>query len=113
MKKKLFLLAAFMALNVAAQNLPKSSIDWVYQNLPAHNYMPKASMQVKLDSEKELLKIRASLPITEIIIEDLNNNILIRRKNTNSIRLSELTRGVYTLVVHLEGTRFRKRIILH
>ena len=109
MKKSIFLLAAFMALNVAGQTSDLSSTELVYKEQPVRAI---ASMQVQLDPTKDLLKIRANLPVLEIAIKDLYHKTLIHKKNATTLKLSTLSRGVYTLVVRLEGTTFHKRIIL-
>ena len=109
MKKSIFMLAAFVVLNVAAQTSdpPATKLAFAKQRAPV-----MASMQVQLNTDKDQLKIRANLPILEIAVEDLYQKTLIRKKNSNTIKLTSLSRGVYTLVVRLEGTTFRKRILL-
>ena len=109
MKKSIFLLAVLTTLNVVAQSSNVSQGELAYKE---HKTRAIASMQVQLDTGKDLLKVRANLPILEIAINDLYDKTLIRKKNSNSLKLAKLSRGVYTLVVRLEGTTFRKRIIL-
>ncbi len=110
MKKSIFLLVVLMTLNVVAQSSDVSPVALTYKE---HKTRAIASMQVQLDTSKDLLKVRANLPILEIAVNDLYDKTLIRKKNSNSLRLAKLSRGVYTLVVRLEGTTFRKRIILY
>ena len=115
MKKKLYLLAMFIALNVAAQssldtsndlNVPFAFTEHI-EKIPAN---PAISLHV--DAKKEIIKVQASAPISELIIKDLYGRKLIRKKRTGKIKLSSLPRGVYELEVNLKGATVRKRIIL-
>ncbi len=109
MKKSIFLLVAFMVLNVAAQSSDSPPVELAFKERPTRTM---ATMQVQLDTNKDVLLIRANLPIVEIAVKDLFDKTLIRKKNANTLKLATLSRGVYTLEVRLEGTTFRKRIIL-
>lgn len=116
MKKRLFLLAAFIALNVAAQSPLDSSSDhnvssYAYTN--ATDETPrKASIRLQVDTKKEVLKVRSTRPISELSINNLYGKRLIRKRNSNTLKLSSLPRGVYELEVKLKGDTFRKRILL-
>lgn len=116
MKKKLCVLAAFIVLNVAAQ----SSLDFQSDlNDPSFAYtelqkntVRKAAISLQIDLKKEVLKVRSTMPINELSINNLYGKNLIRRTHSNKVKLSSLPRGVYELEVKLTGTTFRKRIIL-
>jgi len=107
------------AMNAAAQPLqPSISLgieknNNLYSFTEPHKDAPrKASISLKLDIKKEVLKIRSTLPINEVSINDLFGKKLIQIRNRNEVKLSSLARGVYELEVKLEGTTLRKRIIL-
>ena len=117
MKKKLSLLATFIVINVAAQpNFDVRSSSDVSADLFAYTEpvteARKASISVQIDSKNEILKIRSTLPVKALSINNLYGKKLIYKANTNSVKVSLLPRGVYELEVKLEGTTFRKRIIL-
>ncbi|MDJ0645315.1 MAG: hypothetical protein QNJ57_04950 [Flavobacteriaceae bacterium] len=118
MKKKLYLLAAFMALNVAAQSTLETPGEIALNPIasahtrPHKDVLKKASISLHMDAKKETLKVRSTLPVNELSINNLYGKKLIRKTNSTKIKLSSLTRGVYELEVRLEGTIFRRRIIL-
>ena len=113
MKKKLYLLAIFMAMNVAASaNFNCSSLFYfstgLHKNLPS-----KTAISVEIDAKNELLKVKAVEPIIELSINDLYGRRLLHRKQANTIKLAVLPRGVYELEVKVTDRTYRKRIILH
>ncbi len=113
MKEKLYLLAMFMAINVAAAaNSNCSSV--FYFSTSAHKNLPsKTAISVEIDSKKEVLKVKTTSPIIALSINDLYGRRLLYRKRGNTIKLAVLPRGVYELEVKVTGTTYRKRIILH
>ena len=116
MKKELFLLAAFIALNVAAQPSIDTSNDFSslsYAYAKSRDVATaSASISLQIDTKKDILKIRSTLPVNELSINNLYGKKLISKRNSSKVKLSSLPRGVYELEVRLEGTTFHKRIIL-
>ncbi|NNC69609.1 MAG: T9SS type A sorting domain-containing protein [Flavobacteriaceae bacterium] len=118
MKKKFCLLAAFIVINVAAQHTIESqrasdlnATLYAYTE-PVKESPSKVSISLQIDSKNEVLKVRSTLPIKALSINNLFGKKLIHKTNTNSLKVSLLPRGVYEIEVKLEGNTFRKRIIL-
>ena len=66
MKEKLFLLAAFIALNVAAQSSLASTGDLYTAYTPVKTSKiatKKASISLQIDVKKEILKVRSTHPV--------------------------------------------------
>ena len=126
MKKKLYLLVVFIVIGISAQTFDASNVvnrevsnNQHYVNLgntEPHKDVTKTTtkvlVQISINVNKETLHVRSTHAVEELSINNLHGTILIQKRDTNSIGLVSLPRGVYILNVKAANSNFSKKIIL-